>query len=60
MKTKPSRAELQRYECLKLAFDTIDIFATPSLSPDLYESFEALQEILLNIYKPKEENNEQN
>lgn len=45
-------AKIQRYKALLRAFETIDEFATPSLSPEEYDNFEQFKKQLEKQYRP--------
>lgn len=58
MGKKRKKAELklareQRYTALTKAFETIEVFAHPSCSPDQMEGYEAFRDYLLTMYDPK-------
>lgn len=49
-------AEVQRFESLKNALNTVDQFATPSCNPEQYEEFDKLKAYLIEMYTPKQTN----
>lgn len=51
LKSELERAERQAYIALENAFKTIDAFAEPSLSPDMFNNYVELKEYLLKKYK---------
>lgn len=45
-----AKASYQRHKALVSAFEIIDVFAVPSLSPDMFEEYERVRSFLMNVY----------